>query len=272
MNVTCPSCSARSSDDGHELGGDVARKRCRACDGPPPHTEEASPQPKAGSVASRGEASVLFTLAGLTGAARREAPQRERTPVTQATTLDEDDGIIDLRALASAPPRPDVHPVMPLFGGEPPPAAFARDAGSSAEHARAAAAPSVGKRIARLAVALAAIALAGVGLAYAFRGEKPAPIATATAPAPPPPPAAIAAPAPAPARDPALAAATSPRADAKATATGKAAKGVKGKSAAKTSSVSTPAPTAAAPKAAADACGCKGDFTCLLGCTVKKGR
>jgi predicted Zn finger-like uncharacterized protein len=260
----------RPSDPG------VVRQTLRP--GPKPEADETFPPPlsgqagQAGHVAARNETSVLFTLAGLTGAARLKTPEPERTPMAPMH-LEEDEGVIDLKALSSTRPADSARPVvMPLFPSEPPPAAFVRDAGSSA-HVSASSAPRFGaKQLVAIAGALAAVLLVGLGLRYAFRGEEPAVVSAAPAP----PPAAVVAPEPAPEPAPVITASSSAD-EVKATpATGKKGKPGKGgkaaaggaKRGARTEAASKPA----APKPAADACGCKGDFNCVLACTVKKGK
>jgi hypothetical protein len=143
-----------------------------------------------------------------------------------------------------------------------------------------------GKRaIAGIAAAALAVVLCSVGLAAAFRGEQPvARVAANTLLAPSAPAPVVAAP-PAPPAPPASMTSVSESAsssdDAKTPAVG-AGKGKKGKASkggAKASfapakvqssgvvSKKSEAPVSRAPKAA-DKCGCKGDFTCVLRCTA----
>jgi predicted Zn finger-like uncharacterized protein len=256
--------------DGAALFGQTLR--------PPPPAEDVAPPAPAGTVASRNENSVLFTLAGLSGAARLKTPEPQRTPMSQPANVEQDDGIIDLKALSSLPPRPGALPVMPLFS-EPPPAAFARDAGgASSGYPVAAHKPAPAKLIATVAAAIAAVVIAGVGLAYVFRGEKPVPVAAAMA-VPPPPPAIVAPPAPAP-EPTAVATAesksTSTDDDTASSTTAKGGKHHKGGKAGKHTKWKAHSAAPSAPKAshvkAADPCGCKGDFNCVIACTVKKGK
>ena len=250
---------------------------------PPP------PDSQLGGVAARNESSVLFTVDALrnAGAARMKTPEPELAPPSTAFMAADDEGVIDLKSLSSAPPKVGARSVAPLFS-EPPPAAFAADVGSSGMGV-ATATPNgfkFGKRaIAGLAAAAVAVVLCSIGLAAAFKGEEPvarAANAAMIAPIAPPAPAAPAVVAP---TAPAIASVTTSSAssddDEKAStpAKGKKGKAGKGKAGSKAQSggvasskskssssetlVSKPAPKAA------DKCGCKGDFTCILRCTAK---
>jgi hypothetical protein len=240
-----------------------------------------------GGVAARNESSVLFTVDALrsAGAARVKTPEPELAPASTAFIASDDEGIIDLKSLSSAPPKVGARSIAPLFS-EPPPAAFATDVGPSSSGAVNAMpnAFKFGKRaIAGLAAATVAVVLCSIGLAAAFKGEEPvahmanaamAPIAPAA-----PPPAVVA---PATPVIAAVAPSTSSTDDddkattpAKGKGKGKAGKGKAGSKAQSSvasskskSSSNDPLVSKPTPKAA-DKCGCKGDFTCILRCTAK---
>ncbi len=246
-----------------------------------------------GGVAARNESSVLFTVDALrnAGAARMKTPEPEQAPPSSAFIASDDEGVIDLKSLSSAPPKVGARSVAPLFS-EPPPAAFAADVGSSGSFGSfQGGSPNgfkFGKRaMAGLAAAAVFVVLSSIGLAAAFKGEEPVARVANAALAPLPPSAApvvaIATPAsPVVASTPAS---SSPSDDdekvstpgkgkskggrAKAGKAGKAQSGgiasAKGKS---FSSGSEPLVSKPIPKAA-DKCGCKGDFTCILRCTAK---
>ncbi|GAC1538809.1 MAG: hypothetical protein NVS3B10_03380 [Polyangiales bacterium] len=196
----------------------------------------------------------------------------------------EDDGIIDLRALKSTPPATSAtfgaFPMGSPFASEPPPAAFARDAGEGGDAAAAGPArASKGKTFGIAAGAALFLVLSAVGVGFAFRGEKPVKSSSAAATpavaAPPPvvaPPAPVADPAPsspatAPAADDTSAAADAPSAKKK-----KGAKGARaGAAKAKTSvAPSSPAASKPAPTKAADPCHCNGDFQCNIRCSANR--
>lgn len=196
--------------------------------------------------------------------------------------LDAHDGIIDLRALKSTPPARGAYPIASPFSSEPPPAAFARDAGDDSGVAGVVPPPvSRAKTIGIAAGAALFLILGAVGVGFAFRGEKPAKIASASVTEAAPPPVVVAAPVPvvdpAPAAQPAPAGADdSSTADATSTS-GKKAKGAKGGGGAKSSkassgfvaSASSPASKPAATKAA-DPCHCRGDFQCNIRCSANR--
>ena len=239
-------------------------------------------------VAARNETSVLFTVDALKGAARVKTPEPEPAPMSSAFMVADDEGVIDLNALASTPAKVGARSVAPLFTSEPPPAAFAADVSDSGESPMmSAGGMKFGKRaIAGFAAAAVALVLCSFGLAAAFKGEEPVARTSNTMMAPV---AAAAAPAAAPAA-PAIVAATpaTPAAssddDAKSPSVGV---GKKGKAAGKVKNSSGGGPKAsfskvqssgvapaaqskapATPKAA-DKCGCKGEFNCILRCTAK---
>ncbi len=185
----------------------------------------------------------------------------------------DDDGIIDLRALASTPPPRGAFVVPSPFASEPPPA-FTRDA--SDEHGDGTPARrSKGKAIA-LITAAALVVLGCVGGAYAFRGAKPAPAAAAVVvavPAPPP----VVAPAP-PVAEPApaslAASATTAAEDNSASvdaATAKKTKNAKPRAGgARTTPKATAVPSKPAVAKSTDSCNCHGDFQCNIRCAASK--
>ncbi len=235
-----------------------------------------------GGVAARNESSLLFTVDAIknAGAARVKTPEPEYAPPSTAFLGSDDEGVIDLKALSSAPPKVGARSVAPLFS-EPPPGAFAADVGSSGYPVASTGGFKFGKRaIAGLAAAAVAVVLCSIGLAAAFKGEEPvAHAANAMAPITPPAPAAPAVVAPAAPVIASIATSSSSSDDVEKVSTtakgkgkgkgkGKAAKASGGASSSKKSSSSETLVSKPAPKAA-DKCGCKGDFTCILRCTAK---
>jgi predicted Zn finger-like uncharacterized protein len=206
--------------------------------------KESLPPPSFGftGVGARNETSVLFRVDQLT----RPMPRIQSTPPP------DDEGVIDLKALSSAPPPPMRAPVAPLFS-EPPPVTM--EVGRTGQHP--ATVPL--RLIAAVAGALAVLAVVGLMIAVAFKGEDPKPAAAVAPPPPPPPPAPVvstATPAPLPASSSEVASED----EAKAT------KKKSRKRAVITNKTPAPAPK---PVAKADPCGCHGDFQCILACTAK---
>jgi predicted Zn finger-like uncharacterized protein len=254
------------------------------------HTMRPPPGADLSGVAARNETSVLFTVDSLKGAARVKTPEPEPAPLSRAgfVSSQDDEGVIDLKALASSPPRAHVRSVPPLFS-EPPPGAFSADVDGSGGQASMPGGFKLGKRaFAGIAAAAVALVLCSVGLAAAFKGEEPVAHTAANAimaPATPAAPVVVAAPA-APVIAPVTASNASSSSDddnKSSTVSGK--KGKKGKGSAKASfsgskvqssgvasskkfSSSDALVSKPAPKAA-DKCGCKGDFNCILRCTAK---
>lgn len=241
---------------------------------PPP------PDSQLSGMAARNETSVLFTVDALRGNARLNTPAPEQSPAS-GFIIEDDEGIIDLNALASTPPtRIGVgnRSVAPLFASEPPPAAFAADVGDSgAAPAYSAGGIRFGKRaIAGVAAAAVALVLCAVGVSAVFKGEEPTARAAANTMIAPPPvlAAPTPAPAPAPAADPAPASASNEGDSKPASHIGKK-KGHKGGAKAsfapsqkvQSSGISGTGVAKTAPKAA-DKCGCRGDFNCILRCTA----
>ncbi len=237
-------------------------------------------------VAARNESSVLFTVDALrnAGAARMKTPEPELAPPSTAFLASDDEGIIDLKSLSSAPPTVGARSVAPLFS-EPPPAAFAADVGTPSSGYPVANQNGFkfGKRaIAGLAAAVVAVVLCSIGLAAAFKGEEPVVHAANAVMAPIAPPAAPAVVAPVAPVLASMAPTTASSSDdndkaavTKGKGKGKAGRGKGSKaqssgvaSAKKSSSGSDPLVSKPIPKAA-DKCGCKGDFTCILRCTAK---
>lgn len=213
---------------------------------------------------ARNESSVLFSLDQLKKSSIPPAPKEASVNSGNGTAafVPEDDGVIDLHALSSAPPRP---PVAPLFS-EPTPMSVDIQTG------KVAASKSISKAqlFGGIAAAAAVFLLATGGIALALRGEEPV---KPTA-APPPPPVVAALPPkvePPPPAAPAAAAENEPT-DAKAAK--KTAKGrswSKGGTASSTKSFAATAP-APRPVKAADPCHCGGKFDCILACTAKSGK
>lgn len=315
MDVSCPACASKYTCDDEKLRGKTARMRCRACDtvwlvsGTEAEDKRAAvvkrgadreqrdlfasqpleegsayqtmrPPPIVGTGA-RDENSVLFTIEGLVkgGGARVKTPEPAPVSMSKPTPSD-DEGVIDLNALASVAPRA----MEPVFASDPPPAAFSRDAGSSAAFSAMDAIPPKYKKIGAAVAGALALAASIVGVHAAFKGEEVSPKAAAAAMvAAPPPVVAPAAPKVDPTPAPATASASSSDDDdAKSSTDGKKAKkgkrhaGGKNASAAITwkkgdteasAPMSKPAPQKHV--AAADPCHCKGDFSCILRCEAK---
>jgi hypothetical protein len=183
----------------------------------------------------------------------------------------DDDGIIDLRALASTRPPPGAYAMPSPFASEPPPA-FTRDAEGEDEE-RAPARRSSARTIGLVAAAAAFVVLGCVGIGFAFRGAKPAAVHAAAAP-PAPAPVVVAPPAPAIDPAPAPAATTASADDAtpatEATSTKKTKGGKARAGAAKATTKSVAAPAKAAVSKSSDACNCHGDFQCNIRCAASK--
>ncbi|MDB4945345.1 MAG: hypothetical protein JWP97_4879 [Labilithrix sp.] len=224
-------------------------------------------------MAARNETSVLFTVDALRGTTRVNTP----APMS-GVIVEDDEGIIDLNALASVPPKVGSRSIAPLFS-EPPPAAFAADVPSADGFGQGSVAMPGGLRLSKralagVAAALVALVLFGVGIRAAFKGEEPVVRAAAnTMIAPVAAPVAVTAPAPAPAAEqaPAVTASTSDedsKSDVKAAKKGKRSKA--GAGAAKASFTPSKASQTTMPKApkASDKCGCKGNFDCIIRCSA----
>lgn len=185
----------------------------------------------------------------------------------------DEDGIIDLRALASTPPSRGAFAMPAPFMSEPPPA-FSRDADESELHAahtghlRRSKAKTVGIVFGTAAF----LALCCVGVGLAFRGAKVAPPSAAAAVvAPPAPPPVVTPPAPAPAPSPAVITAsvsTDEPAEAPSPKKGKGGKARGG--AAKAATKATASPAKASSSKASDPCNCHGDFQCNIRCAASK--
>lgn len=191
-----------------------------------------------------------------------------RVPMNQAH---DDDGIIDLRALASTPPPRGAFAMASPFASEPPPA-FSLDA-NDADGERAHSRGSKAKTIAIVVASAAFLALGCVGVGFAFRGAKAAPARAAVVapPAAPPvaaPPAPVAEPAPA-AAAPAPNAAEEPSA-AEAASTKKSKNGKARAGGAKSTKAAAAPVTKAPVTKASDPCNCHGDFQCNIRCAANK--
>lgn len=234
------------------------------------------PPPSFGfNTGSRNENSVLFRVDQLQDIGGRiKTPEPERLEdlaraqtVAQPARLSErpadEEGVIDLKQLASVPPpgKRSFVPVAPLFS-EPPPMIVDANGNTSGSRPAIAKPISKGKLIGAIAAAMAFLVVAGAGLSMAFKGEEPVKHAAVETPAPvvtTPAAATTAAPAaPAPADTTASNDDDSPKKGKKG--------GKKGKKGGNSS-----ATAAAKPVKAADPCGCKGDFNCILACTAKNG-
>jgi predicted Zn finger-like uncharacterized protein len=312
MEVTCPACAARYSADDEKLRGKTARMRCKACNtawlvtGPaasqavqsaapasedPPTARAAvaktgnerekrdlfavrDPEPGGvkqtllpppvvnAGVGARNENSVLFSLDQLGAAARLKTPEPSPAP-----RLSDEDGVIDLKVLTSAPPaalRPAPLPVVaPLFSEPAPMTLEVGETGRAPKAKRS----KLGVFFS-LVAATAMLGGLGYGISLAFKSEEPIKHTAAMAVEPP-----KVEPKVEPPKDPtpppAVATADEKEKDKDAKETkGKKGKKGKGKGAAAKAAASKPA---AAPKAA-DPCGCKGDFNCVLACTAKNGK
>jgi predicted Zn finger-like uncharacterized protein len=210
-------------------------------------------------VGARNETSVLFRVDQL---ANERVDTPEYTPGVGGRPTEvkgDDEGVIDLKALASSPPRAMGMPVAPLFSEPPPVTLEVDDNGRPNAKPRSKLAVAFG-----VVVTSAVLVAAGFAVSLAFRSEEPVKRTAAIVVPPPPPPAASsAAPEPPPA-----ATTASDDADAKDTKTKKG-KGRKGKNGPITNKTPAPAKTAVKP---ADPCGCHGDFNCILACTAHSGK
>jgi hypothetical protein len=236
-----------------------------------------------GGVGARNENSVLFRVDQLTAAARVKTPAPTPAIASEIASASvstrggaDDDGVIDLKALASAPPRKIGLPVAPLFS-EPP--AVSLDVNETVQ-GHAVKPASKMRLIGAIAAGAAVLLVAGLGISLAFKGEEPVQHAAAvvTEPVPlvvAPPPEATAAPAPVAAADDSKDTKdqTEQASSEKSERGKKGKKGKKGK-AAKSGPITnkTPAPAAKPAPKPADPCGCKGDFNCILACTAKRGK
>jgi hypothetical protein len=271
--------ASRPVDDG------IVRETMR----PPPYS---APPPS--GLAGRSENSVLFKVSdvmGAAGTARVKTPEPSASPAPLFHTSTapssvaprrdgkEDSGIIDLKALSTAPPAPNRAPAPMLFGSpsEPPPA-FARDvAASSSSYPQANAPKSKLRTVGMVFAGFAVVAACGVGVALAFGAANPPPKAAAAfvPPPPPAPPPAVAPPAPEPTSTTTTTSASTDDAkdskDAKSKGKRKG-KGGAAKSSAKAGLITNTSAPPPPPKPVkpADPCGCHGDFNCILACTAGK--
>jgi len=254
---------------------------------PPSHQPQSVPPPSSNqprfetTLAMRNENSVLFKVTDVFGGAtaRMKTPEPSPAPSSLPPAKRDDSGVIDLKALSERPAAPIPRPVVaPLFGmSDPPPAAFARDAGASSSYpSQSSPVKSKLRSIGMVFAAAALVAGIGAGVTAMFKaGEPPPKAAAAPTPPEPPPPPAVTTPAPPPEPAPA---ATSSASDEKDKKDAKNASGKKGKrgrgGAAKAQSgviTNKSAPPPPPPKVkAADPCGCHGDFNCILACTAGK--
>lgn len=233
-----------------------------------------------GGVGARNENSVLFRVDQLAGAARVKAPEPARPPVAAAPAVD-DEGVIDLNALASVPPRAVKPIVAPLFS-EPPPAVTVE---VEETVGRAAAKPLNKLALGGIVAAAAAFVLvAGYAVSLAFSSDEPVKHTAAMIAEPPAaPPAPEVAPAEQVPASVVLATSSSEDTNENDANEAKSTKGKKTKWRAKARAkarekarekAAAPAThgAPARPVKAADPCRCKGDFNCILACTAKGGR
>lgn len=219
------------------------------------------PPPSSGpaSVGARNETSVLFRVDQINGTSNAKTPSSGAAPETAIVDGSNDEGVIDLKSLTSPSRRPVGLPVAPLFS-EPPPMTVEVDG-------RNAASPPHGRpRLIHGIAAAAAIVGIGLLISFAFRGEDPVQ-RIAAAPPPSPPPVIVAS----TSVDPPPTTTTSSGNDegpAKAAPPKPQHNGMKAR-AVKTSVNSV---KAAPVVKAADPCGCKGNFNCILACTAKGGK
>lgn len=217
-----------------------------------------------GGTGQRNENSVLFRVDQLAATGRIKTPEPMQpvhiSSMAPTAMRGDDEGMIDLKALSSPSARAVV-PVAPLFS-EPPPMTM--------EVGRTGSQPAVAKPINKLhligAIAAAAVFLlvAGLGISIVFKGEDAVARTAPAAVAPPP--------------VPTVAATTAPTADPAASSSATASnddsdspkKGKKGKRKLSSKGQASSSSIPKAPKAA-DPCGCKGDFNCVLACTAKNG-
>ena len=231
-----------------------------------------------GGVGARNENSVLFRVDQLGGPGRVHTPEPTRSPATvshSGTLGGDDEGVIDLNALASVPPRGAGMPIAPLFSEPPGVAVDVRDGARRPLVKPSNKLPLIGG----LAAAAAFILVAGFGISLAFKGEEPVkhtaalvapPTATAEAPQPKVEPA-EAAEAVATADDSSSNADHATDAKPAKAKRGKAGTAAKGKATKGPITSKSPVP-ASKPVKAADPCGCKGDFNCILACTAGRGK
>jgi hypothetical protein len=224
--------------------------------------------PPPGGVAARNENSVLFTVAAVRPSEKVSVmPHYEPAPASMPPVPD-DDGIIDLMALSSRPPPPRPA-VDPLFSGpvSEPPVGFVREISASSSSFAAMSLSKLGahKTIVLIAAAAVLFLVVGtIGVAAIFSDSDGAKRAVAWSHLP--------SPKLASAPPPAAAMSSEPDDDHSTPEKhgGKKHKGRRfaggGKS---VITMKTPAFTPAPAPKAADKCGCRGDFNCILRCSAK---
>jgi predicted Zn finger-like uncharacterized protein len=231
-----------------------------------------------GGVGARSEDSILFTVDSLRAAARLETPgPRPWSPAHAAAHATDDEGVIDLNALA---PRAPIFATSPLGSPSEPPSGFAREVpGPAGYPSTSTRPPSRGPWIAAGASA-AAVALAVVSAVALFGGAVPQRAARASSRLAP---AVTVLANRAHDLEVARLAATERAAAEKVAAAEKqeeaaASRGGKTRSGKAHGGVARAAPgktttsSAVVPRPvtkSGDACGCRGDFTCILRCSAK---
>ena len=220
------------------------------------------------SYGARNEASVLFRVDQLAGAplsARPQAPLAAASAPVFTSIPGDDEGVIDLKSLSSAPPGIGAGPlgrrapvvVAPLFS-EPPPMVVEVD--PTRPHAKP---MSRRKLVGMTAGAVALLVFLGLGISLVFRGEERKPVTAALLPPPPPP----SAPAPTTTAEPASGKGVVASDEGPSEETPKKAGKGKRHGIGKTGT-GTLKIAGARPKAA-DPCGCKGELGCILACSAK---
>lgn len=228
------------------------------------------PPPNFGfTTGSRNENSVLFRVDQLSDVGGRiKTPEPVVVPnhVSRASDAPRDEeGVIDLKSLSSPPPpgKPrSIIPVAPLFSEPPPMTMDAFGTGSRPSIAQQNKPISKAKLFGALAAAMVFLVVAGFGISFAFKGEEPVHHAAAVTPPPPAPVPVVSA---APAAEPAPATTVASNDDTDGVKKKK--KGGKKKASGNASASNQ----SKAPVKPADPCGCKGDFNCIMACTVKNG-
>lgn len=229
-----------------------------------------------GGIGARSEDSVLFTLDSLRSEGDAPRSAKPAPARVQEAHASEDDGVIDLAALSQRPRAAAAAPLGVTSFASEPPGGFARD--MSAPFGATAAPPPVKKKGTRLAAfggSFVAVAIAAASAIALFGGDIPHRASRPTASLAP---RAAAVGARAHEREVARAEAERKASEHDAAASASKDEGTRSKS---TRAVRWTGPArggagASAPKAPpvkssvpADACGCKGDFTCILRCSAK---
>lgn len=227
-----------------------------------------------GGIGARSEDSVLFTLDSLRS--EGEAPRSQKPGPARAVEArgPEDDGVIDLAALSQRPRATAAAPLGVTSFASEPPGGFARDMSGPFGATTPPPPRKKGTRLAAIAGSFVAVAVAAASAIALFGGDIPHRAARPTSSLAP------------------RAAAVGARAHEREVARAEAEKRASEHDGATASKDDTPRPkstravrwsgparggtSSGAPKpppvkssVPADACGCKGDFTCILRCSAK---